>query len=390
MSSAAKPKPRCLKAVRRIAVVTGTRAEYGLLRSIMKAIDKHPRLRLQLVVGGMHLLKKFGHTVDEIIRDGWRIDARVPMQKGDDSATDQASGLARGIAGVADFCERAKTDIVLVLGDRIEALAGALGAVTTGRIVAHVHGGDVAPGDFDDSLRHAITKLAHLHFVATPSAMRRVIRMGESADRVYCVGAPGLDQLVEMTAHLRKPSGRSGLALVVHHACGRPAARERRTMTCILRAVQQAGLHPTIVYPNTDRGHTGILQAIRAFQDRVGNGVVRVVRSLPRDRYLQLLIEVDVLVGNSSSGLIEAATAGTAVVNIGPRQRGREANANCVVNSSGESTASIREALRLALRKRPVIGRVGVYGDGRAGLKIAAVLAEPGVNRDLHHKTIAY
>ncbi|MEE9211172.1 MAG: UDP-N-acetylglucosamine 2-epimerase, partial [Phycisphaeraceae bacterium] len=165
--------------IRRVAVITGTRADYGLLRSTMAAIQTHRRLRLQVVVTGMHLLHKFGHTVDQIARDGWRVDARVKMQTGDDSPLDQAAGLSRGVLGIAKFLEQAKSEIVLVLGDRIEAMAGALAAVTTGRIVAHIHAGDVAPGDFDDSLRHAITKLAHVHLTATRCAARRVVRMGE-------------------------------------------------------------------------------------------------------------------------------------------------------------------------------------------------------------------
>ena len=166
---------------RRVAVITGTRAEYGVLRSVMSTIADEPRLQLQTVVTGIHLLREFGHTVDTITRDGWRIDARVKMQEGSDEPLDQAVGLSRGVAGIARFLERARTDIVLVLGDRIEALAGALAAVTTGRVLAHIHGGDVAPGDFDDSQRHAITKLAHLHLAATRRSARRIIRMGRAS-----------------------------------------------------------------------------------------------------------------------------------------------------------------------------------------------------------------
>ncbi len=389
MTAKVRRKSTRRKPLRRIAVITGTRAEYGLLRSTMEAVDKHPDLQLQLAVTGMHLLKKFGHTVDEIVKDGWRIDARVRMQAGDDSGIDQATGLSRGIAGLARFLEQAKSEIVVVLGDRIESTAGALAAVTTGRVLAHIHGGDVAPGDFDDSLRHAMTKLAHLHFAATPSAARRIIRMGERPDRVYCAGAPGLDRLLELARRTPKRNGPSGRALVVHHACGRPADRERRTMNWVLQAVEAAGLVPTIVYPNTDRGHTGIVQAIETFRRRADNGSVRVVRSLARDRYLQLLIEADVLVGNSSSGLIEAASAGTATVDIGPRQTGREASGRCVVHAD-ESLSSIREALHRAMGKRPFIGRKSVYGDGTAGQAIADVLARTNLDDNLRRKAITY
>ncbi|MCH7705352.1 MAG: UDP-N-acetylglucosamine 2-epimerase, partial [Planctomycetes bacterium] len=153
----------------------------------MEAINRHRRLELQLAVTGMHLLRGFGHTVNEIKRDGWRIDARVRMQRGNDDPLDQALGLSRGIAGLARFFDAARTDVVLVLGDRIEAMAAALAAVSTGRILGHIHGGDVAPGDFDDSMRHAISKLAHVHFAATRASARRLVRMGESPQRVHHV-----------------------------------------------------------------------------------------------------------------------------------------------------------------------------------------------------------
>jgi len=195
--------------LRRIAVVTGTRAEYGLLKSSMEAIRDTKGLKLQLIVAGMHWLTKFGNTHREILADGFAIDARVRMQAGHDSPTDQATGLAKGIRGMANFIHANKTDIVLVLGDRIEAMAGAMAAVTTGTILAHIHGGDVAEGDFDDSLRHAMTKLAHVHLVASKDAGRRVLRMGESANRVFVVGAPGLDRLTQLMRYqnrLKKPT----------------------------------------------------------------------------------------------------------------------------------------------------------------------------------------
>ncbi|UCE59049.1 MAG: UDP-N-acetylglucosamine 2-epimerase (hydrolyzing) [Phycisphaerales bacterium] len=374
---------------RRLAFVTGSRAEYGLLRSVMEAVAGRSGLELQLVVTGMHLLKKFGWTVEEVTRDGWRIDARVRMQKGDDSATDQAGGLARGVAGIARYCVQAGTDIIVVLGDRIEAMAGALAGVTTGCVVAHIHGGDVAPGDFDDSLRHAITKLAHVHLVATQAARRRIIRMGESLDRVHVVGAPGLDRLFDLIRQTPQPRSRSNRALIIQHACGRGPDRERRTMESILHTVEQAGLARTILYPNTDRGHSGILQAIEAHQCRTGADSVQIIRSVDRDRYLRLLIDSAVLVGNSSSGIIEAPVAGTATVNIGPRQAGRQPAGRSVVHAE-ESHASIRKALEEALRKRPVMGRSTVYGRGEAGKRICGILARVPTGDRFRRKSISY
>lgn len=376
-------------AVRRVAVVTGSRADYGLLRSTMEAIRAHRRLVLQLVATGMHLLEDFGNTVSEIIRDGWGVDAKVRMQAGTDEPLDQALGLSRGVAGIARFLDLGKTDIVLVLGDRIEAMAGALAGVATGRLVAHIHGGDLAQGDFDDSFRHAITKLAHLHLPATPDAARRIIRMGESRGRVHSVGAPGLDRIREILKEAGGGARRSGRALIVHHATGRTAAREARTMSMILRAAAQTGLHRTVIYPNTDRGHSGILDAIERHHRRSRGDSLRVVRSLDRDTYLRLLIDSDVLLGNSSSGIIEAGTAGTPAVNVGDRQRGRQPSGPSLVHAE-ESFADICAALNKALRKRPGRGGASVYGTGRAGPRIVALLSDVSLDDSFRRKVNTY
>lgn len=367
--------------------MTGARSEYGLLRSLMEAIRTHPRLELQVVATGMHLLPQFGRTVDEIARDGFRIDARIPMQTGSDSPTDQALGLARGIAGMAEFFQRARSDIVLVLGDRIEAMAAALAAVTTGRVLAHVHGGDVAPGDFDDSLRHAITKLAHVHFAATSQSARRIVRMGEDPRRVHVVGAPGLDRLRQLTARVPARRARSGAALVVQHPCGRPATVEERITSKLLDAVAATGLRRIVICPNSDRGHRGIVRAIKRHADQHLDGEVEVHRSLPRDDYLRLLLRVDMLVGNSSSGLIEAPVAGTPVVNVGDRQRGREASGPGVIHVA-ETRTAILAGVRRALRRRMRPAGSGTFGDGRAGWRIAAILARLRITRELLRKQI--
>jgi GDP/UDP-N,N'-diacetylbacillosamine 2-epimerase (hydrolysing) len=373
---------------RRIAVVTGTRAEYGLLRSTLAAIHTHPKLDLQFVVTGMHLIRKFGHTVDDIVRDGWPIADCVRMQTGSDSPTDQAAGLGRGVEGIARFLNRAHSDIVLVLGDRIEAMAGALAAVTIGRLLAHVHGGDVAPGDFDDAFRHAITKLAHVHFVATRRSLRRVRRLGETAERVHWVGAPGLDRLRQLISEAGARPGKSEAALVVQHPCGRAAAVEQRVMDNVLRALGASGLWPVVVYPNSDRGHRGIIQAIERHA-RTNGGNLQLLRSLPYDDYLRALLDVDVLVGNSSSGIIEAPFAGTPSVNVGDRQAGRQPGGSSVIHAN-ESFASIREALARAARKRPRRGGRNVYGDGRAGARIAHLLAALPLSPMLTHKRLPF
>lgn len=374
---------------RRIAVVTGTRAEYGLLQSTMQAIAARRGMQLQLIVTGIHLLRGFGHTIKVIRGDGWRIDAEVRMQRGSDTPTDQADGLSRGIAGIAKYLERASTDVVVVLGDRIEALAGALAAVTTGRLVAHIHGGDRASGDLDEGIRHAITKLAHVHFPATQAAARRIVRMGEEQRHVHCVGAPGLDRLRRILGRRRAPAPRSNQALVVFHPIGRSARIEQRAMETLLDGVAEQGLARRVILPNTDRGHAGVVAAVERHRRSSDLGDVDVVRSADRDTFLSWLIESDVIVGNSSAGIIEAPAAGTPTVDVGSRQRGRLVGGRSVVHAE-ECSDDIRRALRSALRKRPIIWGETVYGDGKTGPRIAACLARMPMTEAVRRKLNSY
>jgi UDP-N-acetylglucosamine 2-epimerase (non-hydrolysing)/GDP/UDP-N,N'-diacetylbacillosamine 2-epimerase (hydrolysing) len=333
----------------------------------MRELAARPAAELQIVVTGMHLLRKFGRTIDHIRDDGFEIDATVRMQRGRACVLDQSAGLARGVDGLARAFERLDSDIVVVLGDRIEALAGALAATTTRRFLAHIHGGDVAVGDADDSIRHAITKLAHVHFAATADAAKRIVRLGERRDRVFNVGAPGLDELraiIDASPRARSATGERR-ALIVQHPVGRPAAAECRTMRNVLRAVADERLAASVIFPMSDPGHTGILAAIVEREAEL-----RVYRSLPRDEYLRHLVAADVLVGNSSSGIIESAFAGTPAVNVGPRQAGRLRGGPSVIDCADTRTA-IRNAIRRAIGKHPRAGGRSVYGDGRAGRRIA-------------------
>ncbi len=375
------------RAKRKIAVVTGTRAEYGLLRSTIEAVADHPRLSLSIVATGMHLLRKFGSTVREIERDGWPIAARVPMQRGHDSTLDQAEGLGRGIAGIARFLEADRSDIIVVLGDRIEAMAGALAAVTTGRFVAHIHGGDLAPGDIDNCLRDSVTKLAHIHLAATRDAAERIIGMGESPQNVHVVGAPGLDDLMRIKNEAKHPkTGQSRKAIVIQHPVGRSPAVEERAMNNILRAVRAHGLDADVVYPNSDRGHSGVCRAIdRHMSPPDGGHTIRAVRSLDREQFLDALLVADVVVGNSSCGIIEAPAAGAPSINVGDRQSGRLRGGPTVIDS-GETFAEVSRAIEAALnRQRPNKLR-SPYGSGGAGERIAETLGRIQLNDALRQK----
>lgn len=380
------------KRIKNIAIITGTRADFGLLKSTMTAIKDHPDLRLQVIVTGMHLLEPFGCTVDEIVAERWPVIAKIPMQTGRDDRLDNALGLARGIDGIAQTLWHAKTNAVVVLGDRIEALAGALATVTTGKILAHIHGGDLAPGDFDDAYRNAITKLAHIHFPATELSAKRILKLGEFKKHVHVVGAPGLDRILELKKQSKttKPNPGEEItraeAVIIQHPTGRPEQAERKTMTAILKAVAAKNLNTLVIYPNADAGHSGVLSAIHAAESA---GQVRTVPSMPRDEYLRTLINAKVLVGNSSSGIIEAAAAGTPAVNVGTRQKGRQTDSSAVINCT-EYAPAITTALEKALKKRPVQKSTSTartaYGRGGAGQKIAKIIAATRFTDDLIHK----
>ena len=388
-----------MAARRSVAVITGSRAEYGLLRTVMQAVQKHKALRLQVIASGMHLVRKFGYTINDITADGFRIDARVPMHSGRDTHLAQAEALAKGVSGTARALDRLRSDLVVVLGDRVEALAGALAASTTNRVLAHIHGGDVAPGHLDDAFRHSITKLAHLHFAATPDAGRRLIRLGEWPEHVYVVGAPGLDDL----RSIAKPHARwladefgfardAAIALIVQHPLGRAPREEQRVMDNILDAVARCGLCGLIIHPNSDAGHSGILRAIkkRRQNDRDRRWVS--VESIPRLKFLQCLRAVQILVGNSSTGIIEAPSAGTPAVNVGQRQAGRLRGGRSVVDCTESRTAikaAISKARRMRIRPGPP-RRSSAYGNGRAGSEIAAILARPNLSDNIQPKRIRY
>jgi UDP-hydrolysing UDP-N-acetyl-D-glucosamine 2-epimerase len=378
---------------RRICFVTGTRAEFGLMRTTLHAIQQHPSLELQLLVTGMHLDRAHGRSVDAIRKEGWRVDATVPWPR---STTPAASATSTGkaIAGIAKAFERLQSDVVLVVGDRVEAFAAAAAGHVGGRVVAHVHGGDRALGQVDDSLRHAITKLAHVHFPATKLSAERLIKLGEDRWRVRRVGSPGVDGIREAAASPRDVAEafpdlrRRQFALLVLHPAVADEAVERRAAEMILRATTSVGFpRIVIVHPNNDPGGRGIA---RCWDARAGDDRLIIRRDIARPMFLGLMRDAAVLVGNSSSGIIEAASFGTPVVDIGQRQAGRERSAN-VKNVPAKSSA-IRAALATLWRDgRPRrFPTTNVYGGGGAGKRIAAELARLSVDRRLLRKLIAY
>lgn len=358
------------------------------MRRTLQAIASHPKLQLQIVVTGMHLDSSLGRSARSIEREGWKIDSVVPWP-GARSPAGTAHSTGRAMAGIAKSVDRLGSDVVLVVGDRVEAFAAAAAGHIAGKAVAHIHGGDRALGLVDDSLRHAITKLAHLHFAATRDSARRIERLGELRRRVHVVGSPGLDSIHEdavSLGELAMPVQPRRYALLVLHPASSNATQEQRRARSVLDATQRVGFDQiVVVYPNNDPGAAGI---VSCWERRRKELVLR--RNLHRNQFLGLLRDAAVLVGNSSSGIIEAASFGTLVVDIGPRQQGRLRSQN-VTNVPYDGARIERQLARIWNGGRPRRWRGGnVYGGGNAARQIASILASIEIDADLLRKLIAY
>jgi UDP-hydrolysing UDP-N-acetyl-D-glucosamine 2-epimerase len=369
---------------RRIAVVTGSRAEYGLLAGLMGLLAADPRVELQVVVTGMHLEPRFGDTVKAIERDGFAIAARVPILEDGDSELATACSVGRAVIGLAEAFERLKPSMVVVLGDRTEILGAAQAAMLLRIPLAHIHGGEATEGAVDDMVRHAITKMAQLHFVAADAYARRVIQMGEDPARVHMTGAPGLDALrtlrrksrAELGDELGFDLGPGPLLLVTYHPVTMDPTASVAGIEALLRALEtfpQARIIITGV--NSDAGRDAVAERIAAFAAGRVNVLVR--DSLGQVNYLSAMAMAAAIVGNSSSGIIEAPALGVPTVNIGPRQGGRLRAASVI--DCPEDQAAIAGAITRALDPAFRAGwpsPLSLYGEGDSAARIAAILAE--------------
>lgn len=379
----------------KVCVITGGRADYGILYPVMKRIEITDGLELQIIATCMHLMEEFGHTVDEIERDGFSVSERVDISYSEDSTDAVSRSVGNAIVRLTDALVRLGPDVIVILGDRGEVLAAAVAGNYLGIPVAHIHGGEVS-GHVDGVLRHAITKLSHLHFAATEKSAERIIKMGELPQRVFLVGAPALDRILgsdwmsdEELHEKYSLDSRDGLVIVIQHPVSGQEEDAAEQMRETMEVVAELGRHTIVIYPNADAGGRGMISVIKEYQK---DGLIEGFESMPHKDYLGLMRIADVLVGNSSSGIIEAPSFHLPVVNIGIRQEGRERSVN--VLDVDHDRSAIKGAMEKALSDdvfRSEVRRcVNPYGDGHASERIVEVLTQIKETGDLFNKRMAY
>jgi UDP-hydrolysing UDP-N-acetyl-D-glucosamine 2-epimerase len=372
---------------RKVCIVTGTRADFGLLRGVMEGVAAHSALTLQIIATGSHLSTVHGGTLREIEDAGLHVDATVDLSLGDDTPNGIAHAMARATAGIAEAFDRLAPDMVVLLGDRYEILAAASAALVACIPAMHLYGGEVTEGAVDDAIRHAVTKLSHLHCVATADARDRVLQLGEAPDRVFVVGGLGVDAIRRLSllsrADLEASLGFPLLArnlLVTFHPVTLEAGDSPAQFDALLEALaRRTDTRLIFTLPNTDAGNRAMVERIDAFV--AGHANARSIASLGQLRYLSCMRHVDAVVGNSSSGLLEAPSLGVATIDIGDRQAGRP-RATSVLHCA-PTPEDIDTALRTAYEPafRAGLARTrNPYGDGGAAARIVRILA----TRPLH------
>jgi len=366
---------------RKICVVTGTRAEFGLLRLLMQDLKDSSDIELQIIATGMHLSPEFGLTFREIEQAGFSIDAKVEMLLSSDTSTAVTKSMGLGLIGFADTFNLLSPDLIVVLGDRFEVFAAATAALIAGIPIAHLHGGETTEGAFDEALRHSITKMSHLHFVAAEEYRRRVIQLGEQAERVFLVGGLGIDAIKQISL-LDKAAleeflgfhfGNRNLLVTYHPVTleGNSSCTQMQELLNALDELKETNL--IFTSPNADTGGRELERMLKAFVSTHPNA--RVYTSLGQQRYLSCMKYVDGVVGNSSSGLAEAPSMGVGTINIGDRQKGR-LSATSVIHCP-PTLDGIRRALSKLYEpsfQSALDKTVNPYGSGGASKAILQIL----------------
>jgi len=371
---------------RKICVITGSRAEYGLLRWIMQGIKDDPDLTLQIIATGMHLSPEFGLTYQVIEQDGFQIDRKVEMLASSDTPVGIAKSMGLGLIGFADALSELQPGLIVVLGDRFEIFAAVSAALVARIPVAHMHGGETTEGAFDEALRHSITKMSHLHFVAAEAYRQRVIQLGEQPDRVFLVGGLGIDnikclQLLDraaLEASLDFKLGPRNLLITFHPVTLETATAENQMAELLTALELLKDTQLIFTLPNADTDGRTLIKMVEKFVAQHSNASA--YTSLGQLRYLSSIAQVDGVVGNSSSGVTEVPSFKKGTINIGDRQRGR-LQAESVINCEPTSR-SIATALELLYSTDFQVSLHKVtnpYGEGGASEKVVSILKNPAI-----------
>ena len=364
--------------MRKIAVFTGTRAEYGLMYWIIKSLQKSTDAELQLLVGGMHLSPEFGYTITQIEEDGFPITERMEFLLSSDSPVAISKSMGLAIMCAAEAFARHKPDMLVVLGDRFESMAIAQAAMIARIPIAHIHGGETTEGLIDEAVRHSITKMSHLHFTATDTYRKRVIQLGEQPDRVFNTGAPGIDSIKKLPLIARENLSEAinfnldkPYFVVTYHPVTLESGGGARSLECLLTVLDQYPEHQLIIsYPNADTDGRRLIKILDEYQS-LNPERVFLVRSLGQLRYLSVVKHCVAVLGNSSSGLIEAPTFGVPTLNIGDRQKGRLCG-DTVINC-GESKHEISKGIEKIMDsefQKCCRSSINPYGVGDSSEKI--------------------
>jgi UDP-hydrolysing UDP-N-acetyl-D-glucosamine 2-epimerase len=375
--------------MKKVCVVIGSRANYGSIKSVMQAITDHPDLELQLVAAASALLDRYGSVVDLIEQDGFQIAAKVHMLIEGETPVTMAKSTGLGLLELPTIFETLSPDIVLTVGDRFETMATTLAAAYMNLPIAHTMGGEVS-GTIDESIRHAVTKFAHIHFPASEDARERIIRLGEPEDTVFMVGCPRIDLVAEILKQdgkrLKDKIGKDGVGdqidlskpflLVTQHPVTTEYGAGEDQIMASLQAVRATGMPAIALWPNADAGSDDIARGMRKWRERGLADKMRFFKNLPIDIYTGLMARTACMIGNSSSGIREGAFIGTPVVNVGTRQVARERGQN-VIDVPHET-----QPIQQAILKQVQHGRYEadpIYGDGGAGPRVANILATQSV-----------
>jgi UDP-hydrolysing UDP-N-acetyl-D-glucosamine 2-epimerase len=379
---------------RKVCVVLVDRANYGRLKPVMQAIAAHPEIEMQVVAAGTMVLGRFGRPVEVVRNDGFHIDSEVYIELEGSTPATMAKSVGFGVVEFASEFQRLSPDLVLLIGDRYEALAAAVAAAYMNICIVHVQGGEVS-GSIDESARHAITKFAHYHFPSTRRSADYLLRMGESPESILGIGCPSSDIARSLDAPLPEEfintSGSGAyidptepFQLVIFHPTTTEYGGEHAQMRELLQALDTIKMPTVLLWPNIDAGSDQISKAIRVFRDQAGPGWLRTITNLRPDHYLKVLMSTACAIGNSSSFVRDASYFGTPVVLVGDRQEGRETDAHVVhvKADSGEIATAIRAQLRQG-RYPPST----LYGDGQVSTRIADALARitPYRQKRLHY-----